>query len=149
MKKICSACGNKSLVHKKGIFHFEVSGNGTNKNAKEFHIDIENAQWDECGICGEMLLSKELDEALERWQYTREGLLTPKEIRQIRESRGLTQKQISMILGVGEKSYTRWENGLSMQTKAMDNLIRIFDISPGLFKKMETARDRTLTGQPN
>lgn len=149
MKRTCSACGNKSLVSKKGTFRFEVPENGMNKNVREFHIEIENARWDECGICGETLLSEELDAALERWQYTREGLLTPVEIKEIRESRGLTQKQISMILGVGEKSYTRWENGLSMQTKAMDNLIRIFDISPGLFKKMETARTRTLTGQPH
>ena len=144
MTNICTACGNKSLVHKKGTFHFDVSDHETNPSAREFHIDIKNAEWDECEICGEQLLSKELDEALGRWQYTREGLLTPEEIKRVRLRHKLSQKRISEILGVGEKSYTRWENGLSMQTKAMDNLIRIFDMSPKLFAKVESEREHTL-----
>ncbi|MEW5945036.1 MAG: type II TA system antitoxin MqsA family protein [bacterium] len=144
MKKICTACGNRSLVHKKGTFHFEVDDRATNPDAREFHINIRNADWDECEVCGEQILSEELDGALGKWQYTREGLLTPEAIRNIRLRHKLTQKQISEILGVGEKSYTRWENGLSMQTKAMDNLIRIFDMSPKLFAKVESERESAL-----
>ena len=144
MKRICTACGNKSLVHKKGTFHFEVKDRDANPDAREFQIDIGNSEWDECEACGERLLSEKIDEALEKWQYTREGLLTPGKIRNIRLRHKLTQKQISKILGVGEKSYTRWENGLSMQTKAMDNLIRIFDMSPKLFAKVESERERAL-----
>jgi putative zinc finger/helix-turn-helix YgiT family protein len=140
MKKICLSCGQKSVVHKKGAFHFEVNDRDTNPDAREFQIDIEDAEWDECGACGERILSEELQKAIEKWQYTREGLLTPEDIRKIRLRRKLTQKQISDIIGVGEKTYTRWENGLSMQTKAMDNLIRIFGMSPKLFAKVERER---------
>lgn len=144
MKKICTACGNRNLVRRKGTFHFEVRSRGANADVRKSYVDVKNAVWDECEVCGEQLLSRELDKTLENWQYAREGLLTPDDIRNIRLRHKLTQKRISEIIGVGEKSYTRWENGMSMQNKAMDNLIRIFDKSPKLFEKVESEREKEL-----
>ncbi len=59
----------------------------------------------------------------ERW--CRLGLLAPAAIRRVREKTGLSAVDMGLMLGVGEKSYTRWENGRSLQTKASDTLIRL------------------------
>ncbi len=40
-------------------------------------------------------------------------------------------------LGVGEKTYTRWESGRSIQNKSSDNLIRLMDRSPEQFAVQE------------
>ena len=51
------------------------------------------------------------------------GLLTSKEIKEIRKKLGLTQSKMSKLLGIGEKNIARYENG-EWQIKAIDNAIR-------------------------
>lgn len=52
-----------------------------------------------------------------------EKLLLPEDIKKIRKKYHLSQEVFSRILGMGEKTITRYENG-SLQTKVYDNLIR-------------------------
>ena len=52
-----------------------------------------------------------------------EGLLTSKEIENIREKYGLTQKEFAILLGLGEKNITRYENGMA-QNNSIDLLMR-------------------------
>ena len=47
-------------------------------------------------------------------RYKIAGLLTLAEIKAARTRLGLTQVEMARQLGVGDKSYTRWENGLSI-----------------------------------
>ena len=136
MKKDCPICGAVALVEKSGEFRFEPPANipgGT--------IILANSTWEECEVCHEVILLPELIERLEQQRYVRLGLLSPSEIKAIRIKAGLTQTEISEILGVGEKTYTRWENGKSLQNKSSDNLIRIFSNDPSSLKEIETQRE--------
>lgn len=54
-----------------------------------------------------------------------EGLLTPAEIKAIREGMGLTQAEFEKLLGVGEKTVIRWEKGTVFQSRATDSLLRL------------------------
>ena len=45
------------------------------------------------------------------------------------------------LLGVGKKTYTRWEAGRSIQNKSSDNLIRLADRHPEQFLELEAQRD--------
>ena len=135
----CPACGKAALKKKRGDFAFEVADDGANPNAVEHETVIPDAQWEECSSCGEVVLSQDLDRRIEQWQYTREGLLTPGELREIRERLGLSQVEIAKRIGVGEKSYTRWETGFSIQSKANDNLIRLFADDPDRFLTVSNA----------
>ena len=136
MRKECPICGAAALVEKTGEFRFEPPANipgGT--------IIVPNSKWEECEACGESLLSPELLEKLDKQRYARLGLLTPAEIRSIRENTGLTQFQIAEKLGIGEKTYTRWESGKSLQNKSSDNLIRLFAMNPMSFEQLESQRN--------
>lgn len=54
-----------------------------------------------------------------------DGLLRPSEIRRIRKSFGLTQKDFAEILGVGAKSFARYETGAVVQGRSMDTMLRL------------------------
>jgi len=41
---------------------------------------------------------------------------------------------------VGDRSYLRWENGLSIQSKAMDTLTRAVILFPGVLAAVEQSR---------
>lgn len=135
MKKECPICGAVALIEKTGEFRFEpptsIPG-GT--------IILPNSKWEECQSCGESILPPEVLENLDKQRYIRLGLLSPAEIKAIREKAGLTQSQISKKLGVGEKTYTRWESGKLLQNKSSDNLIRLFALDPSWLERLESQR---------
>ncbi|MGO9015599.1 MAG: type II TA system antitoxin MqsA family protein [Dissulfurispiraceae bacterium] len=66
----------------------------------------------------------------ERSKRFKEGFLTDEDIKRIRKKLGFTQKQMAEKLGVGLKTFARYENLSVRQGKAMDNLLRIFDKYP-------------------
>lgn len=133
MKK-CHNCGS-TMEERHGTYRFEPPPNipgGT--------MVIPNATWMECENCGQQMLPAALDKKLEELSMLRQGLLLPAQIKAIREKLGLTQTTMAERLGVGEKTYTRWESGRSMQNKSSDNLIRLMDRSPEQFAVIEAQR---------
>ena len=132
----CDACGRGKLVERRGDYTYTWPDSLSAKPTK-----FRNAVWLECDACGEQVLLPELLSRIEARRYRLEGLLTPDEIRSIREAQGLTQVQMARMIGAGDKTYSRWENGLSVQTKSMDTLIRAAALCPALFTSIEHARE--------
>ena len=83
-----------------------------------------------CAICGEEILDEELDSKTLDMFYKQyrilENLLSPEEIKSIRQKYNLSQASFSKFLGFGEKTITRYENG-AIQDVCHDNLIRLMD----------------------
>jgi putative zinc finger/helix-turn-helix YgiT family protein len=131
-------CGSETLEERHGEYRLdpppEISGGV---------IVIRDAQWLSCGNCGEDILPHELTEAIEAQRYKRLELLTPEEVRQVRQRTGLSAVEMGHMLGVGEKTYTRWETGRSVQNKANDLLIRLLDANAETLAMVQAAR------QPN
>lgn len=79
-----------------------------------------------CKCCGSEIWNKELDSENLKTAFRkyRENhvLLQPEEIKQIREKYNLSQINFAKILGLGEKTIARYENG-SIQDAAQNNLI--------------------------
>ena len=96
------------------------------------------AQVSFCSECGEEVWNEELDENNLQTAYaayrTVHGLLQPDEIRHIREKYGISQTLFARILGLGDKTITRYENG-SIQDKAQNNLIALVS-HPENFKEL-------------
>ncbi len=63
------------------------------------------------------------------------GLLFPEKIKEIRLKFGVTQVEFSRILGLGDKTITRYENG-SLQEMAQNNLIKVCEKNPVYFLNM-------------
>lgn len=131
----CPMCGKNSLTEKHGEYRFEppeaIPGGA---------IVVPDATWYECGACHEQIVPPALEQAIERERCRRLGLLTPEEIKAVRERTGLSAVDMATLLGVGEKTYTRWENGRSLQNKSNDTLIRLVDLNAEIFETVEAER---------
>lgn len=83
-----------------------------------------------CTVCNEEILDRELDNKSLLSFYDeyrkQENLLQSKEIGVIRSKYSLSQVSFSKLLGFGEKTITRYENG-AIQDLCHDNLIRLMD----------------------
>ena len=136
MPKQCFSCGSERMDERHGTYRFEPPPNipgGT--------IVIPGATWMECENCGEQMIPAVLSRKLEELSMLRQGLLLPAHVKAIREKLGLSQTVMAERLGVGEKTYTRWESGRSIQNKSSDNLIRLMDRSPEQFAVIEAQRN--------
>ena len=70
-----------------------------------------------------------LDEEAERLKHEAVcrhlGVLSPAEVRRIREGFDMTRAKFAQLTGLGEATLNRWENGLSVQTHAYDRYLRL------------------------
>ena len=92
---------------------------------KDEEIEVE-AKICICKSCGEELFDMELDEiniekAFEKYRK-KHGLLTPNEIRNIREMYGISQRAFARLLKWGEITVNRYEMG-AIQDKAHNNIL--------------------------
>lgn len=132
----CPLCGEDSLDTKHGTYNFEPPANipgGT--------ITVDDAEWFACDACGEEMIPNALSKSLGAVRYRRLGLLAPEEIRSVRQKTGLSAVDMAHLLGVGDKSYTRWETGKSIQNKSNDTLIRLIDKNVEPFALVDAERD--------
>lgn len=101
-----------------------------------------------CKHCGEQIWNEELDEDNLKKAYTKyrstHGLLQPEDIKRIREKYSLTQTTFARILGFGEKTIARYENG-SIQDQAQNNLIELTDY-PDVFELLLKKSEELIPG---
>lgn len=108
----------------------------TNLEMRPFDVRIPNLEGD--GIAetiriqvpvwidlqsGEELLTPEALELIEKTKARRMGLMSPDEIRALRERLDVTQEDMSELLQIGAKSYTRWESGKARLSRSMNVLL--------------------------
>ncbi len=94
-------------------------------------ITIQKLEVELCSNCKEVFLPKESLDKVRSERHQIRGLLSPFELKKLRQDLGLTQTKMSVLLGTGIKSYLRWEKGTSLQSKSMDRYIRLLGVHPG------------------
>ncbi len=83
-----------------------------------------------CQTCGETYMTTAVDERINDALRSRLRLLTPAQIRKGIESLGLKQQELAERLGVAPETISRWVNGALIQSRAMDNLLRLYFALP-------------------
>ena len=82
---------------------------------------------DVCGKCGQAVFDEQRDEGVMREVYAayrrQESLLSPQEIKDIRDRYRLSQRSFAELLGMSEATINRYENG-ALQAQTHDNAIR-------------------------
>lgn len=119
----CGVCGGKATLTRKER-EVRIGQRG---------VVVED-EFYRCTACGEELYLPGMMDAVMRRASDRirreDGLLAPEQIRGIRERYGLTQGEMERLLGVGPKTYVRWERGTVFQNAATDALLRLLDANP-------------------
>lgn len=72
---------------------------------------------------GDTVLTPEAHLMITEARARRMGLLSPNELKALRSSLGLSQKEMAGYLQAGEKSYARWELGYGRQSRLVNNLL--------------------------
>ncbi|MDA8427876.1 MAG: type II toxin-antitoxin system MqsR family toxin [Geobacteraceae bacterium] len=121
----CPLCGDGLLCEKVLEEHFSYKGHS---------LTVPDYCILECPACGEAFVDKDsarrAEKLLRDFGRQVDGLLMPVDIKRIRRRLHLTQEQMATVLGGGLKSFARYENGQVVQSRAMDNLLRILDRFP-------------------
>jgi len=123
----CVQCGGNNLQLIRKPATFEIG-------RRKAVVEVERYR---CSSCAEELYSPEQAAAAQiaaSDEFRRQdGLLTPREIKTIRESYRLTQAKLEQVLGVGPKTVVRWERGTVFQNPATDQLLRVIREVPQAF----------------
>jgi putative zinc finger/helix-turn-helix YgiT family protein len=83
-----------------------------------------------CQTCGGLTITSTVDELVNDALREHLRLLTPAQIRRGIEQLGLKQQEAAERLGVAPETISRWVNGALIQSRAMDNLLRLFFALP-------------------
>lgn len=128
MNEKCPKCGSRLIKHTE---RKEMKYKG-----KDIFLDTISLQCEKCktkiGPDEEDILKEK-----KRLKLVMDSFLTDEDIKRIRKKLGLNQKEMSETLGVGPKTFTRYETLRVRQSKAMDNLLRILDEYPEVIKVLK------------
>jgi HTH-type transcriptional regulator/antitoxin MqsA len=121
----CPLCGGGGLCDKVIEERFSYKGHA---------LTVPDYRILECPACGEAVVEKDsarrAEKLLKDFGRQIDGLLMAADIKRIRRKLHLTQEQMATLLGGGLKGFARYENGQVVQSRAMDNLLRILDRFP-------------------
>lgn len=122
---VCPVCGAGVLTQKSVEEIFTYKGRT---------LTVPDYLVNECVACGEAVVdpasSKRASKLLKDFGREVDGLLGAADIKRIRKKLGYTQEQLAEVCGGGLKGFARYESGQVMQSKGMDNLLRILDEFP-------------------
>lgn len=99
-------------------------------DGKLHSIDIPELTIPKCRECGALVFSNSVDDQLVSALRSHLELLTPQEIKEGRKALRLKSKELAEHLGIAAATVSRWEKGHLIQSRAMDNLLRLFFALP-------------------
>ncbi len=140
---LCPTCC-KGRMHPRRVterFPYEVDGETTLVVAENVPVHV-------CEKCGEQLSGPEAARLRHEAICRALGLLTPAEIRSIRERLGLTQKQFTRMTRIGEATICRWESGRLLQNPAMDRYLRLMAASEDNVRFLRGLNQEAALGTP-
>ncbi len=117
----CPECGKVEVQPATIPYDAEVKHDG-----RVYAFPIPALQVNECAACGEVLFTNVTDDQISQALREHLTLLSPQQIREALRTLGLRQKDLGDRIGVAPETISRWISGTHIQSRAMDNLMRLF-----------------------
>jgi putative zinc finger/helix-turn-helix YgiT family protein len=128
----CPTCGKGELRPRTVTQHFEYEGGG-----ERVTVVAENVPVKVCDACGETLsgpaAARIHTEAIGRAL----GLLSPAEIRGLRERLGKTPEEFARLTGIRAEDLHEWERARTLPSRALDRYLRLLAANPENVKLLE------------
>ncbi len=128
----CPNCGNESLrlAYTDEVFDHADDGAAT------VTVRATNVPVEVCDRCGKSFVTKETLRVRHESVCRSLGLLTPAEIKAIRERHRLSQAEFAEITGLGEASISRWERGRLLPNRGNNAYLRSLRQNPELVAQL-------------
>jgi putative zinc finger/helix-turn-helix YgiT family protein len=99
-------------------------------DGRMYAVKVTDLTVPRCNHCGELVFNDTAEARVREVLRKQLRLLTSEEIRHARTALGLSQKDLADRLGVAEATISCWETEEQIQSRAMDNLLRVFFALP-------------------
>lgn len=117
----CRSCRQMKVVPTKTDYALDVRFDNQLVPIVANGIDIPT-----CQNCGEKVITVAVDDQVNAALHRHLNLLLPTQIRDGIERLGMSNRDIAARLGVSEELLWKWANGFTIQSRAMDNYLRVF-----------------------
>ena len=134
----CPQCGEGAVTTTMCLHVFSV---GSGEDASDLEVQLPARQ---CQSCDFGFLDSEAEEIKHNALCQHLGVLTPSDVRHIRESYSMSRSAFAKLTGFGEATLGRWENGIIIQNLANDRFLRLLG-SPWIMRRLESLRAQTAT----
>ncbi len=134
----CPACGRRPLERRYIRDEFDYGAED-----ERVRVVAEAVPVLVCLACEEIFYGPEAEQAHHRAICKALGLLTPEQIRGVRERLGLSQAEFAQLTGIGVATLSRWEKGRLMQTRSLDGYLQVLDAIPDAIRVLEKLRPRS------
>lgn len=108
---------------------------------RDREFTLADLEYSVCGNCGFDLVlppqQRKNDARVRDAQRVIDGLLSGNEIRSIRKSLGLTQSKASEVFGGGPNAFSKYERGEVVQSRAIDQLLRLVVANPKALSELQ------------
>ena len=121
----CRHCGKSEVAMTKMSYDAEIRHDGTLYAFTTPRLEIPV-----CRACGEKVFTEKVDDQINAALRAHLHLLTPEEMRAALARINMTQKEAAERLGIAEATLSRWLTETQIQSRAMDNLLRVFFAFP-------------------
>jgi DNA-binding transcriptional regulator YiaG len=95
-----------------------------------YEVDTPQLEVPRCRECGELYFDNHAEEQVSRAAREQLHLLQPEQIRVNRQALQLGMEDLAARLGVSAENLNDWEEGLLLQPRAVDNLLRAYFALP-------------------
>lgn len=123
----CAHCATLTVVPTSIPYAIKVKHDGALHEFKFPELEVPC-----CQMCGEISSTTAIDDRVNDALRERLRLLTPDQMRQAIEALGLEPQELAEKLGVTTETVARWVDGDLIQSRAMDNLLRLYFAIPAV-----------------
>jgi putative zinc finger/helix-turn-helix YgiT family protein len=123
--EICPACDGAKLREQRRDYTITA--------ADGVKVVVPNLLVEVCDYCSEVVLSADAADAVDAAIAEQTEQLTTRDLERIRDDLGVDQTEMSEILGLGGKTYHRWEKGNQVPSRSMGFYLRILAEFPEAF----------------
>ncbi|WP_083917811.1 type II TA system antitoxin MqsA family protein [Uliginosibacterium gangwonense] len=133
----CPSCGASNISATSEVENFQY---GDKYDAPTLSVSIRVHH---CASCGFSFTTEEASELKHDAVCRHLGVMTPNEVRSVREHYGLSQGEFSELSKIGKASLARWESGVLIQNQANDNLLFLLTFCDNVTRLRERRRIQT------
>ena len=117
----CVQCRAKEVFPQATDYTSTVKHDG-----RAYTVHVPDLEVPTCRKCGEQIFTVGTDDRIVAALRTQVGLLAPQEMQKRRAQLNMSQQGLAEQLGVAKETISRWETGAMIQSRAMDNLLRLY-----------------------